>query len=87
MKEPVLQDDSGPAFPIPGAVRHYDEGSFDDQAYAGMSIRQWYAGKALQGLMMDERMLSPPDGVTIADHLADNSFAVADAMIKRSKAP
>lgn len=34
------QPDGGPAFPVP-----------DEWAFKGMSLREWYAGKALEGVI------------------------------------
>ncbi len=60
------KNDGGPAFPVPGV--------FD---YAGMSLREYYAGLAMQGLM------------TAARHsltaIAEESVRVADALIAELK--
>lgn len=39
-------NDGGPAFPIPGAVSHYDEGRFSDSAHVGASLRDYFATRA-----------------------------------------
>lgn len=42
-------DDGGPAFPLPAEVgkAHFD----DPMAYPGMTLRDWFAGQALNGLL------------------------------------
>lgn len=58
--------DWGPAFPRDSV---YD---------GGMSIRQWYAGMALQGL------LACPDTTGNIEEVVKDAFKCADAMIKAS---
>ena len=47
--------------------------------YFGMSMRQWYAGLAMQGLVA---RIGPHD----ADLIAHDSMILADAMIKAGEA-
>lgn len=59
--------DGGPAFP-----------STHDRApsYVGMSLRDWFAGQALAGMLANQR-----GGLdTIADH-ASHAYVYADAML------
>ncbi len=78
-----VRDDGGPAFPAP----ELGEMQFGDRtAYSGMSLRDHFAGLALQG------MLANPEDFTIeseGDRLADNwadfakcAYEAADAMIR-----
>ena len=67
-------NDSGQGFPIPGA-----EGLHN--ANLGMSLREWFAGMALQGILSrhaDER------GADISG-LAALAYVYADAMIKQKE--
>jgi hypothetical protein len=43
----------------------------------GLSMRDWYAGMAVQGLLSDSGVQGTPD------EFAQRAFEVADAMIKR----
>ena len=68
-------DDGGPAFPV-------------GSAYAGMTLRQWYAGMALQGLIP---IIGIPEDRQ-PDELwnratAKEAFALADAMVKVGEQP
>lgn len=80
-------DDGGHAFPS----RHVTEGQFG-LAGEGMSLRDWFAGMALQGLATNQEMLMANKelidqfGTTGIDRLqADKAYRLADAMIARSK--
>lgn len=76
--EATKLDDGGPAFPhiettrlatTPGGeieVRHTDSGS-------GMSLRDWFAGQALAGLMVEHEW---EKGIT-----AEIAYDLADAML------
>ena len=64
------KDDGGPAFPL------------IDQRYManGMSLRDWFAGQALAGLLSDPLIRDTPEG------FAKSCYERADAMIaERSK--
>lgn len=60
-------DDGGFAFPIPATEHNYAE--------FGMTIRDWFAGKALAGL------LACQDTVGTNVDIARSVYALADAMI------
>lgn len=76
-------NDGGPAFPLP--LPHSDE---------GMSLRDYFAGKAMQGLIHDilidqhwEDFLKEK-GLTadeFPDYLGHLSYVTADAMIRQRK--
>ena len=63
-------DNGGPAFPV---------GSGDMRDPGGMSLRDYFAAKAMQGLMASP---SDPASVEIA---AEWSYKVADAMLEARK--
>ena len=61
--------DSGPAFPVIGAA-----GSQED--YGGMSLRDYFAAKAMQGFAADGADTWPS-----AEELAHDAYRLADAML------
>ena len=73
--------DGGPAFPIPVTEERLPI------AINGMSLRQWYAGMALQGLLADSRhhaeALARRHGTDskLVEIFAKFAFSFADAMI------
>lgn len=72
-------NDGGPAFPVPGLQ--------DDEDFNGMSLRDYFAGKTLEGMLSDSagineetgRKFSIPDD---AELIAACCYAMADAMLK-----
>ena len=60
-----IQNDGGPAFPTPAGIQHND----------GMTLRDYFAASALQGMMAD-------GGGTSWDDDAKAAYRAADAMIK-----
>ena len=71
MSEPI--NDGGPAFPM--------QGDPDDRyvGYLGMSLRDWFAGKALSGILSDNTVRDDPAS------FADIAYDMADAMIAARK--
>lgn len=85
--------DGGPAFPFEyhNQTSKYQLGFFQDtavapgasQQFAGLTVRQWYAGQALAGLMGLQ---------TVYDNMADRDVAkaayrLADAMLAEGEKP
>ena len=70
----------GPAFPLHSEVRP----SMDTE-WCGMTLRDWFAGMAMQGLIASPR--GPINGQDATDKwYAEAAYMVADAMIQeRSK--
>lgn len=66
-----MKDDSGPAFP---EIRTEDEGW--PQSYGGMSLRDWFAGMALQALKVDPYS---PEAMALA------VYVLADAILAARK--
>ena len=63
-----MKDDGGPAFPQTIRV--------PDEFHAGMSLRDWFAGQALQGMLANgERRQS----------YAAEAYSLADAMLAERK--
>jgi hypothetical protein len=72
---PAIPYDGGPAFPRP-ASEYTASGTLPDgndaiQAQAGMSLRDWFAGMALQGLI----------GAQEYEKIAKHCYYIADAML------
>lgn len=70
------RDDGGPAFPV--TEKHLQE------EYPGMTLRQWYAGMAMQGMLSDRhghRVEFEGD----ENAVAHRAFACADAMLAHER--
>lgn len=78
-----IANSGGPAFPS-GARIEDDSGKgyhIEQAAWMGMSLRDWFAGQALIGLVQErpQGRLTPEDYSRI---LALAAYAAADAMLK-----
>lgn len=82
-------DDGGSAFP--------SHGSMGEVVHDGMSLRDWFAGQAMNMLLggydrdarrFKESLLHKPDpeGSSHAEMLAGDAYIIADAMIAARKA-
>ena len=72
-----------PAFPCPSG--HIPQDKYDYNNYhAGITIRQYYAAKAMQGLLAGFRDPVNKDGERdfTQNNIAELAFAMADAMIE-----
>ena len=69
----ILDQEGGPAFPLPPC----SDGHVSWDKQGGMSLRQWYAGLAMQQVANQFGRL--PD---TRAKLAEDCFAIADAMIR-----
>jgi hypothetical protein len=83
----MSRNDGGPAFPLPeGQVLHNPEHGFveaeDHARYheSGMSLRDYFAAKAMQGFSASPSMIDSNDSRAIA-YVAAASYAMADAML------
>lgn len=68
-----MRQDGGPAFPVSYTV------DLDHQKlkeFCGMTLRDWFAGQIIAGIMMDPDLNGSPD-----KHLAVLSYKLADAML------
>ena len=75
-------NDGGPAFP---SLDLWIGAERKDDASQGMTIRDWFAGMALQGIAMYERGQGIPwaeKASTCLKDSADMSYQLADAMLK-----
>lgn len=74
----MSKDNGGPAFPVPASVIGANGDLF--HADAGMALRDYFAAKAMVGLMtMVAGAMQTIEG---DDHLATLAYGVADAMLK-----
>lgn len=73
-------DDGGNAFPIPGLQ--------NDESFNGMSLRDYFAGQALQGFLSG--LLADGQakfGDSSRSEVAAQSYQMADAMLAARKEP
>lgn len=74
----TTQDDGGPAFPIPTLEREYWDREQGEPN--GMSLRDWFAGMALQGMMAN-----PECNAMAGQDVARNCYRIAEEMIAARK--
>ena len=75
---------SQPAFPT--TMHNYGDGKY---ASHGMSLRDYFAAKALTGAQIWDAVLNGKENTQFAngvDNLAEVAYAVADAMLKAREA-
>jgi hypothetical protein len=73
----VIKNNGGPAFPSP----RYFKGLGPD----GMTLRDYFATKAMQSKLLCEfprRLPESAQGKTVGEWIADQSYEMADAMLK-----
>ena len=81
-------DDGGPAFPVPIAA--HASGDTVPAFDWGMSLRDWFAGQALVGLMAataHPESGGPSHSYGGNDGLARTAYALADAMLAAKARP
>ena len=74
MTDTTKKDDGGAAFPPNAGWRDYDPNA------RGMSLRDWFAGQALTGLVAAYTEVS-------WHALAKDAYAIADAMLAQRNKP
>ena len=75
------QDDGGPAFPVAPTLN--PDGTVWYHGKDGMSLRDWFAGMALQGLLAHIVGVESANGR--ASKYADRAYDYADAMLAARK--
>jgi len=71
------KDTGGPAFPVhPDMAAQL--GCVPSQSDAGMSLRDYFAAKAMQGITSTLSGTAP----VLYDAIADDAYTIADAMLK-----
>lgn len=78
-----IKNDGGPAFPAPYDLHHTHTGQ--PTGDSGMSLRDWFAGMALHGLLADGKLT--PAARQHGEHgaiasISGVAFQFADAMLK-----
>lgn len=74
----------GPAFPIPFDPTGHQTG-YEWNYCGGMSMREWYAGMALQGMTSSYILSGGEIPAHSCQEAATDAFRLADAMIEASK--
>jgi hypothetical protein len=80
----MITYDGGPAFPVPEV---FDErrGEVTQYGSAGMSLRDYFAAKAMQaaltGATLPGLLEGDPDALSAVDKLAAAAYLIADAMV------
>lgn len=69
--------DGGPAFPRPAVIT--PQGVYVSESEIGMSMRDWFAGQALAGILASRHYSQTQLAV---DGIAKTLFEMADAMLK-----
>jgi len=78
--EVKMTDKTTPAFPVSALVYNYDDKAPDTILHDGMTLRDYFAAKAMEGFIAyatQKGIYVPPD-----DELASTSYQLADAMMK-----
>lgn len=65
-------NDGGPAFP----ETRWDDKIRQEVQWCGMTLRDWFAGQALNGLLSDASSFGDPKS------FSDSAYLYADAMLK-----
>lgn len=72
-------EDGGPAYPCPEAgVQHFS----DMAAYTGMTLRDYFAAGAVQGLLSNQAQDYAPMTPIALHAVVLDAWKIADAMIK-----
>ncbi len=77
MSEQKIRD-GGSAFPVP-FPRH------PTNTERGMSLRDWFAGQIMMGLVSSSKLVSPYEGRTMCETYAAMAYGAADAMLEARK--
>jgi hypothetical protein len=76
----MTQDNNTPAFPIKGGVHEYQ--------FSGMTLRDYFAGQALTGILANNGTPWAPDIADVSDNdIAKASYDLADEMLLARSAP
>lgn len=78
-----MVNDGGPAFPTePVIIRN---GEIVERGSSGMTLRQWYAGMVVQGLLAGRKVAIGTLTSYGAKAIAEQAWLVADAMLTGDK--
>lgn len=84
MSEDNIIYNGGPAFPSEERIYGADGTVLQKVEYRGMTLRDWFAGQVLAGMMACDPAIV--DGKYEPDIVARSCFALADAMLKARQA-
>lgn len=71
------KDNGGPAFPVADPFRHNPANEIDMQRLSGgMSLRDYFAAKALSGMLSNPELCGAPEDAATA------AYAMADALLQ-----
>lgn len=75
----MATNDGGPAFP----TQHFENSAGEVVIYAseGMSLRDFFAAKAMAGLLTDNDALAIIEGDEATAQIAARAYAIADSML------
>ncbi|MDY3558140.1 hypothetical protein R5W23_000861 [Gemmata sp. JC673] len=74
-------NNGGPAFPRSGfEVDREERGNFDTSPQTGMSLRDWFAGRAITGLV---QFADAPTRLR-PEEMAEAAYRIADALLAQS---
>lgn len=76
-----MSDNGGAAFPSPGVVLNFNRNEHQQGAYEGMSLRDYFAAKAMQGLATTFEGMTLEVIEESIPIVAKISMAMADAML------
>lgn len=76
------KETGGPAFPRPDSIS--PDGTFWEAGNDGMSLRDWFAGQSLSGVLMKMEGQAPSLKV-VGQLAAKAAYAIADAMVEEQK--
>lgn len=74
-------NNGGPAFPKTGYFKPELEAVFDSENQDGMTLRDYFAAKAMQGMVSTVKFLKEAEGLN-PDPLAVAAYEIADAMLE-----
>jgi len=72
------KNDGGPAYPHEKVTNRTGPVITKWKNYPGMSLRDWFAGMALQGMMSDSRFREELKAIGVAKY----SYTIADDMLQ-----
>lgn len=75
------KDNGGAAFPSPGVVLDSHKSERQQGAYGGMTLRDYFAAKAMQGAMAEFANMPVDEAQEKNGYLAAMAYTVADAML------
>ena len=73
-----MNDNDAPAFPLRGFTNGVGEENWESRQH-GMSLRDWFAGQALAGMLASE------ESSGTWEDFARSAYRLADAMLKERK--